>query len=138
MTFVEIPDAEVPKVLDAIKARQCITCYQPTGRAEGYYCSRCDPPAEYEQVMQRQANASRTTIRVTEFIYRDTFSGCTDRNPELCACNDDGDWCTACRCLIEDGERVIAKRYVWEEPGLDGADHWTEHRHVRCPGGSNG
>ncbi|MFC9786457.1 hypothetical protein [Rhodococcus sp. NPDC127528] len=57
------------------------------------------------------------------------FTGCTDRNPDLCACGDDtAPVCDVCGEWIEDGQRIVE------------TSKWIEHHeyaedavmHARC------
>lgn len=83
------------------------------------------------------ADASRTWIRTQERTYRDDFRGCTDRNPDSCACADDFGAASCSRCgeALEDGDRVIdTTRWTL----YDGDPEWrglsdNETRHVTCP-----
>ncbi|RDI32420.1 hypothetical protein DEU38_103153 [Rhodococcus sp. AG1013] len=57
------------------------------------------------------------------------FAGCTDRDPDLCACGDDGaPVCDVCDEEIEDGQRIVV-RHQWIE------HHQHEEQsvmHARC------
>lgn len=81
------------------------------------------------------ADTSRTTIQVSQSTYRDTFAGCTDRNPDLCACaNHEPPVCARCDQEIIDGQRVTNMlRWTVYDDDPESAEWDVETRHVTCP-----
>ncbi|WP_234551477.1 hypothetical protein [Rhodococcus qingshengii] len=62
-------------------------------------------------VMVAETEALRAKVAAHEPTapepYRDSFSGCTDRNPDVCACGQDtGAQCDICEQDIEDGQMI--------------------------------
>lgn len=44
MSWEAVSDAEVPKMIAAMKDHRCVTCYEPVEPYDGgLYCHACDP-----------------------------------------------------------------------------------------------
>lgn len=70
-----------------------------------------------------------------ELITMPTFNGCTDTNPDYCACNDGAVCCDACGDEIEDGSEVWALTrplYPWAAAEGDGQEFENLLWHTNC------
>ena len=100
--------------------------------------------AAWDQLREMRAELVRLRAkiaRVEDFVSVHSgtwegFTGCTDRNPDVCACSTDADVeCAVCGNEIEPGQAYIAA-WVMGNPHLpvDHRDNWCDpsHAHAAC------
>lgn len=81
------------------------------------------------------ALAGRTVIDLPEMVTIPTFAGCTDSNPDNCACGESALCCTACGDQIEDGAHAYAlttPTCPWIDPDGEGQQWETTWWHDSC------